>query len=303
MSEVKKMTQRTVQMVNDDISIVSTDGSYSETTETNKNSLISKLNGMSVQELKDIAALCCIKSISKLGKRQNIIDAIVQIVWENLMKMTQTNLKKICKFYGYSSMSKLKNKTELVHAIIMSYLEGIPDPSSKEYEYLSFDAYIDIVMIDEKLNQEKINDELNKQNFEEIKKRQEADDRIIQEEVYQKQQEESRRQKEAEELQRLIKEMEELKNKMKEPKRKAFDKNIRKTIWNAYIGSDIIKHKCLCCKLAHITNTEFEVGHIQAFANGGTDEITNLRPICSACNKSMGTKNMREYVIEHGLFF
>lgn len=293
MSEVKKMTQRTVQMVNDDISIVSTDGSYSETAETNKNSLISTLNGMSVQELKDIAALCCIKSISKLGKRQNIIDAIVQIVWENLMKMTQTNLKKICKFYGYKSISKLKNKTEFVHAIIMSYLEGIPDPSSTEYP--NFNEYIDIDMMDE-FDDEKL-------KYEEIKKRQEADDRIIQEEVYHKQQEESRRQREAEELQRLIKEMEELQNKRKELKRKSVDKNIRKTIWNAYIGSDIIKHKCLCCKLAHITNTEFEVGHIQAFANGGTDEITNLRPICSACNKSMGTKNMREYVIEYGLFF
>lgn len=293
MSEVKKMTQRTVQMVNDDISIVSTDGSYSETAETNKNSLISTLNGMSVQELKDIAALCCIKSISKLGKRQNIIDAIVQIVWENLMKMTQTNLKKICKFYGYKSISKLKNKTEFVHAIIMSYLEGIPDPSSTEYP--NFNEYIDIDMMDE-FDDEKL-------KYEEIKKRQEADDRIIQEEVYHKQQEESRRQREAEELQRLIKEMEELQNKRKELKRKSVDKNIRKTIWNTYIGSDVIKHKCLCCKLAHITNTEFEVGHIQAFANGGTDEITNLRPICSACNKSMGTKNMREYVIEYGLFF
>ncbi len=75
------------------------------------------------------------------------------------------------------------------------------------------------------------------------------------------------------------------------------------TIWDSYIGGDIIKHKCLCCKKANITNMDFEVGHILAVSNGGNDEISNLRPICSVCNKSMGSKNMREYVLDNGFFF
>jgi 5-methylcytosine-specific restriction endonuclease McrA len=48
---------------------------------------------------------------------------------------------------------------------------------------------------------------------------------------------------------------------------------------------------------------DFEVGHILAVSNGGNDEISNLRPICSVCNKSMGSKNMREYVLDNGFFF
>ena len=36
--------------------------------------------------------------------------------------------------------------------------------------------------------------------------------------------------------------------------------------------------------------------------NGGTHEINNLRPICFACNHSMGTENMIEFVVKYGLY-
>ena len=85
-------------------------------------------------------------------------------------------------------------------------------------------------------------------------------------------------------------------------KKQSIPKNVRIIIWNHYIGEDIIKHKCLCCKKALISNTNFEVGHVISEKNGGTHEINNLRPICFACNHSMGTENMIDFVVKYGLY-
>lgn len=52
---------------------------------------------------------------------------------------------------------------------------------------------------------------------------------------------------------------------------------------------------CPCCESALINQGCFEAGHIVSFKNGGSDEISNLRPVCSVCNKSMGIMNMDEY--------
>jgi 5-methylcytosine-specific restriction endonuclease McrA len=84
-------------------------------------------------------------------------------------------------------------------------------------------------------------------------------------------------------------------------KKQTIPKQIRTIVWNHYIGDDIIKHKCLSCKKVSITNTNFDVGHVISEMNGGTHEITNLRPICGACNHSMGTENMVDFVIKYGL--
>lgn len=85
-------------------------------------------------------------------------------------------------------------------------------------------------------------------------------------------------------------------------KKQSIPKNIRIIIWNHYIGEDIIKHRCLCCKKVLILITNFEVGHVISETNGGTHEINNLRPICFACNHSMGTENMIEFVVKYGLY-
>lgn len=52
---------------------------------------------------------------------------------------------------------------------------------------------------------------------------------------------------------------------------------------------------CPCCEMNPINQGCFEAGHIVSFKNGGSDEISNLRPVCSICNKSMGIMNMDEY--------
>jgi 5-methylcytosine-specific restriction endonuclease McrA len=112
-------------------------------------------------------------------------------------------------------------------------------------------------------------------------------------------------QKQAElEKQRLI----EIENQKQEEKaelkrkKQSIPKNVRIIVWNHYIGEDIIKHKCLCCKKVVISNTNFEVGHVLSEKNSGTHEINNLRPICFACNHSMGSENMIDFVVKYGLY-
>ena len=92
------------------------------------------------------------------------------------------------------------------------------------------------------------------------------------------------------------------KEELKKKKKQVIPKNIKKIVWNTYIGSEIIRHKCLCCKKVTIENTFFECGHVISEKDGGTLEISNLRPICGECNRSMGCKNMVEYVKMYGLF-
>lgn len=75
--------------------------------------------------------------------------------------------------------------------------------------------------------------------------------------------------------------------------------SVRNTIWLKYIGESMIG-LCTCCKQTQISNNCFECGHVISEKNGGTVTIDNLRPICSACNKSMGTLDMDEFMKKYG---
>ena len=85
-------------------------------------------------------------------------------------------------------------------------------------------------------------------------------------------------------------------------KKQKIPSKVRTDIWATYIGAHIAEHKCICCKKVTIKQTDFEVGHVLSEAHGGTPEINNLRPICSVCNKSMGSRNMIEYVKQYGYY-
>ena len=65
-------------------------------------------------------------------------------------------------------------------------------------------------------------------------------------------------------------------------------KALREQVWKVYFGNSF-NHKCWVqwCKNI-VTPFTFEVGHNVPRSKGGTDDIDNLRPICSGCNKSMG---------------
>ena len=90
-------------------------------------------------------------------------------------------------------------------------------------------------------------------------------------------------------------------NKPKKTKKKAIPVALKRKVWDHWIGEHIGKTKCPCCKLTDITQLNFSCGHITAEANGGVLHVSNLRPICTSCNSSMGTKNMNEFIREYGL--
>jgi 5-methylcytosine-specific restriction endonuclease McrA len=74
---------------------------------------------------------------------------------------------------------------------------------------------------------------------------------------------------------------------------KPLPKKVREDVWIEYIGNSMVG-KCYVCRRP-ILHNHFEAGHIVSRANGGSDEIKNLRPICGSCNRSMGTRGMKEY--------
>ena len=69
----------------------------------------------------------------------------------------------------------------------------------------------------------------------------------------------------------------------------------KQSIWNKYCG-DVYKRSCLCCNTNEISVFNFECGHITSRKNGGKISIDNIVPICSFCNKSMGTTHMIKYM-------
>ena len=84
-------------------------------------------------------------------------------------------------------------------------------------------------------------------------------------------------------------------------KRKQLSKCIRREVWNRYIGEEKGTHLCFCCDITIMSQFLFEVGHVISVHDNGDLTIENLRPICSLCNKSMGTRNMVEFIREQKL--
>jgi hypothetical protein len=84
------------------------------------------------------------------------------------------------------------------------------------------------------------------------------------------------------------------------PKKKSIPKVVKDLSWNKWIGEDVARTKCLCCGVNEIKMSSFHCGHVVAEANGGTTTVDNLRPICAACNTSMGTENLNEFKAKCG---
>lgn len=87
-----------------------------------------------------------------------------------------------------------------------------------------------------------------------------------------------------------------IKNNNKKIKKKSIPAVVKRLVWNNWIGEEIGKSKCLCCKITDITQLSFNCGHIIAEKNGGETIVSNLKPICQNCNSSMGTKNMNDFI-------
>lgn len=82
-------------------------------------------------------------------------------------------------------------------------------------------------------------------------------------------------------------------------RKKTIPAPVRKESWDKYIGNNV-SSKCLCCNHNDIHALNFDCGHIIAESKGGKTIVTNLRPICSPCNKSMGSKDMITFMKQNG---
>jgi hypothetical protein len=82
--------------------------------------------------------------------------------------------------------------------------------------------------------------------------------------------------------------------------KKHISKTLKNKVWDLYIGRETGISKCFCCDHTEINSKHFECGHMIAESNNGKTDITNLRPICSLCNKSMGKKNMFNFMTQNG---
>jgi hypothetical protein len=76
---------------------------------------------------------------------------------------------------------------------------------------------------------------------------------------------------------------------------------LRSATWNQYVGVSEGTSLCYCCGLEPISKANFACGHVIARAKGGKDTLPNLRPVCTLCNSSMGTNNMKDFAATNGL--
>lgn len=73
-------------------------------------------------------------------------------------------------------------------------------------------------------------------------------------------------------------------------------KALKTAVWDKWHTLKIGEVDCPIKCGRKIQQGSFEAGHIIAEATGGPTDVTNLRPICNDCNKSMGTQNMNDFM-------
>jgi hypothetical protein len=81
-------------------------------------------------------------------------------------------------------------------------------------------------------------------------------------------------------------------------RRKTVPKILKNQVWDKICGRDKGIGECYCCK-KEIDSKNFDAGHIKSVKNGGTTTIDNLVPLCSICNKSIGSENVEEFIITY----
>jgi 5-methylcytosine-specific restriction endonuclease McrA len=275
-----------------------------------------ELNKLTLDVLKEKCKEQNINGLSKM-KKPDLVQVLETEFFKLLiiLKDKKTNdLKMICKQIGIKGISGIK-KEILIYQILqhnslnMKFrLNIIQNESEQDKDVKNIKSELVVkkepINLIEQLEKQKLeieiklNDESKKQREIETKLNEEIKRQKL--EIETKLNEEITRQKleiETKKIEDEIKQKDEIKR-----KKQNIPKNIRIIVWNHYIGEDIIKHKCLCCKKVTISNTNFDVGHVLSEKNSGTHEINNLRPICFSCNHSMGTENMIDFVVKFGLF-
>jgi len=269
--------------------------------------LEAELNKLTVDNIKDKIKNSGFTSIPKV-KKTELIEMVLEKfvdIQVNLKNLKANELKTICKQYNIKGIATAKKESIILQ--IMSYLATnlkfkIDEPEQVQtINENNNESQLSLIEQLEKQKQEieqKMKEEIEKQKQAELEKQKQVEiEKQKQDEFEKQKQAELEKQKQDE----FEKQKQEEKSELKR-KKQSIPKNVRIIVWNHYIGEDIIKHKCLCCKKVTISNTNFEVGHVLSEKNSGTHEINNLRPICFACNHSMGAENMIDFVVKYGLY-
>ena len=88
---------------------------------------------------------------------------------------------------------------------------------------------------------------------------------------------------------------------LESPKKQSLSKPLRRLVWRDWFrtvagaqdpNGDV---PCPCCGSARISAFDFHLGHKRSSTRGGTDEPSNLVPLCAGCNLGMGTRDFDEY--------
>lgn len=79
--------------------------------------------------------------------------------------------------------------------------------------------------------------------------------------------------------------------------RKALPKKLRMDLWEQHFPGQR-KGTCFTCE-DEIDIIAFEAGHIKPVADGGLDDISNLLPLCQACNRSMSSHHLIEWATRY----
>jgi hypothetical protein len=81
--------------------------------------------------------------------------------------------------------------------------------------------------------------------------------------------------------------------------KKKIPEAVKFAVWCDFCGKNTASIKCPVCSIEILYQRNFEAGHIQSEAKGGETKLGNLIPLCSKCNKSIGTKNVVEFMDEY----
>lgn len=228
-------------------------------------------------------------SISKLKKPELILALVsgFDALWGVLKEKKMDELRAICKDLNLKGIAGVKKE-----GLILMIMTQNASCKSAAFVYQPESPLSNIV------EKRRVNEDVDKQRAEEEKQRLEAErldalrakeelERVEAERVEALRQEEAKQSKPVD---------------VEKRKKQSIPKSVKTHVWDLYIGSHINEHRCICCKKTLIKVTYFDVGHVIAEKNGGTLEISNLRPICSVCNYSMGTENMVDFVKKYGYY-
>lgn len=82
------------------------------------------------------------------------------------------------------------------------------------------------------------------------------------------------------------------------PRKRAIPKSVREIAWRRQFGDRGVA-RCPVCDAREISMFSHEMAHVVAEAHGGPTTAENLVPCCGSCNRSMGTRDLREFQAEH----